>query len=162
VTLCPGGAWKGLMKKTVLLPLIYSWGLRNLWNPMEHLPISFASDFNQMVLSLPASSVSIVSSRLVTGLKSFSATVVSCWVILSSCGRRVNLGAVTGVDNTLGSATWGSVLDWCGIWVAWSSIPATSSKGFRIGGPKCRGEFSWVFDFSKEITYQLLSVWGSP
>ena len=61
-------------------------GFAKLASSMEHLPISFASDFNQIVLSLLARSVSIVSSHPVTGSKSFLAKVVSCWVVLSMCG----------------------------------------------------------------------------
>jgi len=66
------------MKKIVLIPLIFSCGLQSLQSPVRHLKISFASDFNQMVLSVPASSVSIVSGHPVTGSKIFPETVASC------------------------------------------------------------------------------------
>jgi len=73
---------------------------------MKHLPISFASDFNQMVLSLPTRSVSIVSGHPVTGSKKFPEVVASFWGVLSRCGGRFTLEAGTWVDNTLAGDTW--------------------------------------------------------
>jgi len=97
------------MKNTVLLPLISLWGMQNLQNFMEHLPISFASDFNHKVLSSAARSVSD-SAHPVTGSRNFLATVAWFLVVLSRCGGRVTLGAGTGVGNTIRDATWWSVL----------------------------------------------------
>jgi len=135
--------------------MICSFGFWSMQSPVEHLPISYASNFIQMVLSLLASSSWIVSGHPVTGSKSFPAIVASWWLMLTMCDGRATLGATTGVDSTLGGRTWWYVLDWGDMWMAWSSILATSAKSLRTGGPKFRGEIALHLEFFKR--YNMLA-----
>ena len=140
--------------------MICSCGFWSMQSPVEHLPISYASNFIQMVLPLLASSSWIVSGHPVTGSKSFPEIVASWWLMFTMCDGRATLGATTGVDSTLGGRTWWYVLDWGDMWMAWSSILATSAKSLRTGGPKFRGEIALHLEFFKR--YNMLAwIWGS-
>ena len=64
-------------------------------------------------------------------------SIVKLGGVKNRCGGRVILGAGTGVGNTLRGATWGSIrIDVAFEWCDPAVYPATSSKAFRIVGPK--------------------------
>ena len=80
----------------MLLPLICSDGLQNLASPTEHRLILLASDFIQIFLSVPARSVSYVSSQRVIGLKSLPVTAKSCWPCAVAVGFHVLVSSTVG------------------------------------------------------------------
>ena len=123
-----GGTCIGFMKKSLLLPLICSCGLRSLQSTVEHLPI------HSKVISSRLSCIfllSIVSGCPVTGSKSFPAIVALCWVVLSKYEGSITCRTVTGIDYTLRGGTLWYVLDWSDMWISQSSILANSGKGIE-------------------------------